>query len=118
MSFKVVITMNNRPPSEITLNVIRDAGLEVEYVKCATENEVITAAQGVDVLLVGTVPHTTRRVLEALPNLKMVGRSGVGVDSVDLDAATELGICVTNTPITQWRCCFRSPERSPSKLRR
>ena len=98
MSFKVVITMNNRPPSEITLNVIRDAGLEVEYVKCATENEVITAAQGADVLLVGTVPHTTRRVLEALPNLKMVGRSGVGVDSVDLDAATELGICVTNTP--------------------
>ena len=54
MSFKVVITMNNRPPSEITLNVIRDAGLEVEYVKCATENEVITAAQGADVLLGGT----------------------------------------------------------------
>jgi D-3-phosphoglycerate dehydrogenase len=98
MSYRVVITMNNRAPSDITLNVIREAGFEVEYVKCSTENEVITAAKDADVLLVGTVPHTTRKVLEALPGLKMVGRLGVGVDSVDLDAATELGICVTNTP--------------------
>jgi D-3-phosphoglycerate dehydrogenase len=98
MPFKVVITIYNRPPSDITLNVIRDAGIDVEYVPCTTENEVITAAKDADVLLVGTVPHTTRKVLEALPKLKMVGRSGVGVDSIDLDAATELGICATNTP--------------------
>ena len=98
MTFKVVITMYNRPPSDLTMNVIRDAGMEVEYVPARTENEVITAAKDADVLLVGTVPHTTRKVLEALPNLKMVGRSGVGVDSIDLEAATELGICATNTP--------------------
>lgn len=98
MAFKVVITMYNRPPSDITLNVIREAGIEVEYTPARTENEVITAAKDADVLLVGTVPHTTRKVLEALPKLKMVGRSGVGVDSIDLDAATELGICATNTP--------------------
>ncbi len=95
---KVVITMNNRPPSDITLNVIKNAGIEVEYVSCDTEDQVIRAASDADVLLVGTVPHTTRKVLEALPSLKMVGRSGVGVDSVDLEAATELGIAVTNTP--------------------
>jgi D-3-phosphoglycerate dehydrogenase / 2-oxoglutarate reductase len=98
MAFKVVITPYNRPPSDLTLNVIKDAGIEVEYVPARTENEVITAAKDADVLMVGTVPHTTRKVLEALPKLKMVGRSGVGLDSVDLDAATELGICATNTP--------------------
>ena len=98
MTFKVVITMYNRPPSDLTLSVIRDAGIEVEYIPARTENEVITAAKDADVLLVGTVPHTTRKVLEALPNLKMVGRHGVGVDSIDLEAATELGICATNTP--------------------
>jgi D-3-phosphoglycerate dehydrogenase len=98
MAFKVVITMYNRPPSDLTLNVIREAGIEVEYTPVRTENEVITAAKDADVLLVGTVPHTTRKVLEALPKLKMVGRSGVGLDSIDLDAATELGICATNTP--------------------
>jgi D-3-phosphoglycerate dehydrogenase len=95
---KVVITMNNRPPSVVTLNVIKKAGIDVEYVSADTEEQVIRAAKNADVLLVGTVPHTTRKVLEALPKLKMVGRSGVGVDSVDLDAATELGIAVTNTP--------------------
>ena len=62
------------------------------------ENDLINAGKDADVMLVGTVPHTTRKVLESLPKLKMVGRSGVGVDSIDLDAATELGICVTNTP--------------------
>lgn len=95
---RVVITMNNRPPSDITLDVIAEAGIDVQYVSADTEDQVIAAASDADVLLVGTVPHTTRKVLEALPNLKMVGRSGVGVDSVDLAAATELGIAVTNTP--------------------
>ena len=83
---KVVVTMNNRAPSDITLNVIRDAGIDVEYVSSDTEEQVIKAAQDADVLLVGTVPHTTRKVLEALPNLKMVGRSGVGVIRQRADA--------------------------------
>lgn len=98
MPHKVVITTNNRQPSDITLNVIKEAGLNVEYVSCYTEDQVIQAAQDADVLMVGTVPHTTKKVLEALPKLKMAGRRGVGVDSVDLQTATELGIVVTNTP--------------------
>ena len=63
VSFKVVITMYNRPPSDLTLEVIQKAGIEVEYVPSVTENEVIKAAEEADVLLVGTVPHTTRNVL-------------------------------------------------------
>ena len=98
MTYRVVITQYNRPPSDLTLKVIRDAGITVEYTPSATENEVIAAGKDADVMLVGTVPHTTRKVLESLPKLKMVGRSGVGVDSIDLPAATELGICATNTP--------------------
>jgi D-3-phosphoglycerate dehydrogenase len=98
MPHRVIITMNNRPPSEITVNVIKKAQIAVEYVSADSEEQVIRAAKDADVLLVGTVPHTTRRVMESLPRLKMVGRSGVGLDSVDLAAATELGIVVTNTP--------------------
>ena len=98
MTFKVLITANNRAPTENSLDIIRDAGIDVDYVPCNTEDQIITRCKNADVLMVGTVPHTTRKVLEALPNLKMVGRRGVGVDSVDLNAATELGIVVTNTP--------------------
>ena len=78
MTFKVVVTQYNRPPSDLTTNVIREAGIEGEWIPATTENEVIKAARDADVILVGTVPHTTRKVLEALPKLKMVGRSGVG----------------------------------------
>ena len=98
MKYKVVVTEKNRNPNEVTLNVIRDAGIDVEHVPCNSEDMVIDSAKNADVLLVGTVPETTAKILSSLPNLKMVGRSGVGVDSVDLDEATELGICVTNTP--------------------
>ena len=98
MKHKVVVTQKNRKPNEVTLNVIKDAGIDVEHLPCDSEDMVINSAKNADVLLVGTVPETTARILSSLPNLKMVGRSGVGVDSVDLDEATELGICVTNTP--------------------
>ena len=40
----------------------------------------------------------TRRVLEALPDLKIISNSAMGVDNIDLDAAKELGITVANVP--------------------
>ena len=101
MAHKVVITQSTAGrsgPPQTMLDVLEEAGIDVEVVACGNENDMISAGKDADVMLVGTVPHTTRKVLESLPKLKMVGRSGVGVDSIDLDAATELGICVTNTP--------------------
>jgi phosphoglycerate dehydrogenase-like enzyme len=58
----------------------------------------IDILRGVDGAMIGTLPLTDREVLEACPNLKIVSRSGVGVDSIDLVAATELGILACNTP--------------------
>ena len=101
MAHKVVITASSAGrsgPPQTMLDVFEEAGIDVSVVACANENDLINAGKDADVLLVGTVPHTTKNVMEKLPNLKMIGRSGVGVDSVDLDAATELGICVCNTP--------------------
>ena len=101
MPHKVVITVNSpgrSGPPKTMLEVFESSEIEYSVIPCSNENELIAAAKDADVLLVGTVPHTTREVMENLPKLKMIGRSGVGVDSVDLDAATELGICVTNTP--------------------
>ena len=91
MPHKVVITQSTAGrsgPPQTMLDVLNEAGLDVEVAACANENDLINAGKDADVMLVGTVPHTTRKVLESLPKLKMVGRSGVGVDSIDLDAAT------------------------------
>lgn len=65
---------------------------------CRTEDEMIALIGDADGAQVGLMPLTSRRVLEACPNLKVVSRFGVGVDSIDLDAATELGIAVCNVP--------------------
>jgi D-3-phosphoglycerate dehydrogenase len=51
-----------------------------------------------DALLVRSAVQVNRAVLEKAPRLKVIGRAGVGVDNVDLDAATEAGVLVMNTP--------------------
>jgi len=51
-----------------------------------------------DALLVRSAVQVTREVLGKAPGLRVIGRAGVGVDNVDLDAATEAGVLVMNTP--------------------
>ena len=77
--------------------LLRDAGVELRGERCVTEEDVIRVAAEADVLLDGMGP-ITRRVLSSLPECKVVVRYGVGVDNVDLDAATDEGITVVNVP--------------------
>src|SRR6266550_3389509 len=51
-----------------------------------------------DALLVRSAVQVNRSVLEQAPKLRVIGRAGVGVDNVDLDAATDAGVLVMNTP--------------------
>ena len=64
----------------------------------ATEDELIAAGADADALCVSTREAVTRRVLENLPNTKVISRYGVGLDNVDLDAAAENNIVVTHYP--------------------
>ncbi|MCH8237961.1 MAG: hypothetical protein IIC06_07290 [Proteobacteria bacterium] len=57
--------------------------------------EVIGAYDG---LVVRSTTKVTSKVLEAADNLKVIGRAGIGVDNIDVDAATAKGIVVMNTP--------------------
>ncbi len=58
----------------------------------------IAAAEQVDAIIIRTKGCVTKKVLRASPRLKVVGRHGIGVDHIDIPAATKLGICVVNTP--------------------
>ena len=51
-----------------------------------------------DALIVRSAVQVTRGILEKAPRLRVIGRAGVGVDNVDLDAATAAGVLVMNTP--------------------
>ncbi len=68
-------------------------------VKTDLTPEQLVAEIGVyDALIVRSATRATREVIEAGHNLKVIGRAGVGVDNVDVDAATERGIIVCNAP--------------------
>ncbi len=81
----------------IDAKMLREAGVELRGERVSTEDDVIRIAREADILLDGLGP-ITRRVLSALPRCKVVCRYGVGVDNVDLDAATDNGIVVVHVP--------------------
>ena len=94
MSFKIAIPGSSFAPE----SVITDAGMEVVRGPSGTTAEYIETLQDCDGALIGVWPLTDREVLEACPKLKIVSRMGVGVDSIDMDVATDLGILACNTP--------------------
>jgi hypothetical protein len=72
-------------------------GAELILAQVQEEKDLILSCKKADGLL-NQYARLTRRVLENLPECKVVARYGVGVDSVDLRAATDLGIVVANVP--------------------
>jgi len=62
------------------------------------EAELISVAADAAALVVRSETKVTRAVLQAAPQLRVVGRAGVGVDNVDVEAATQQGVVVMNTP--------------------
>ncbi len=58
----------------------------------------IVAAERVDAIIIRTKGCVTEKILRASPRLKIVGRHGIGVEHIDIDAATRAGVWVVNTP--------------------
>ncbi len=66
--------------------------------KRLTEAELLPLVADVEAMVVRSETKVSRKVMEAAPKLRVVGRAGVGVDNVDVEAATQLGVVVMNTP--------------------
>ncbi len=97
MSIRILITDCDHDSIAVEQEVAAAAGIELVLAQCHTEDEVITAAADFDGIVVQYAPITAR-VMDALPQLKAIGRYGVGVDTLDIEAATARGIVVSNVP--------------------
>lgn len=99
MTFKVLLTDFEFEHLQYEEEVFAESGLNIEFIKaqCKTEEEVIEQAQQVDAILNQYAP-ISRKVLESLQNTKIISRYGVGVNTIDLEAAKEKGIIVANVP--------------------
>ncbi len=95
----------HRPPRILVADPLAEEGVrrlrehgQVD-VRTGLSEEALAATIGeYDALIVRSGTRVTRRVLEAARRLKVIARAGVGVDNIDVDAATELGILVVNAP--------------------
>jgi D-3-phosphoglycerate dehydrogenase len=85
------------PVSEEGIQMLRAAG-DVDVRLGLPPAELIAAIGEYDALVVRSETKVTRPVIEAATRLQAVGRAGVGVDNIDLDAATERGVVVVNAP--------------------
>ncbi len=98
---KIAITTSSFAKfSDEPLRLLKARGIEAvlnPHGRALTEDEAMELLRGCAGVAAGTEP-LTRRVMEALPELRVISRCGVGMDSVDLNAAKEKGIAVRNTP--------------------
>ncbi len=78
--------------------ILRGAGLEVDVQVGLKPDQLEAIIGGYDALAVRSATKVTAKLLEKAPRLRVVGRAGVGVDNVDLEAATRRGVVVMNTP--------------------
>jgi D-3-phosphoglycerate dehydrogenase len=84
--------------SPAAVAVFESRGIEVDVNTGLSESGLIEAIAGYDGLAVRSATKVTARVLDAAPHLKVVGRAGIGIDNIDLEAATARGVVVMNTP--------------------
>jgi D-3-phosphoglycerate dehydrogenase / 2-oxoglutarate reductase len=95
VSLPVVLIADKLAPS--TVEALGDQ-VEVRWVDGPDREKLLAAVADADALLVRSATTVDAEVLAAAPKLKIVARAGVGLDNVDVDAATARGVLVVNAP--------------------
>ena len=93
----IVVTDYNYPDLDIERELASDAGVDLRTAAAETPAEVAEAGRGADGLLVQHAP-VTAEVFAELDDLAVVGRYGIGLDNVDVKAATDRGVAVVHHP--------------------
>lgn len=84
---------------EVGIQMFREApGIEVDVKTGLSPEELKDIIGEYDALAIRSATRVTEELLEAAPRLKVVGRAGIGLDNVDIPAATKRGVVVMNTP--------------------
>src|ERR1700761_2438286 len=84
--------------SSRALEIFRSRGLEVDVNVGLKKPDLLKVIAGYDGLAVRSATKADKEVIAAARNLKVIGRAGIGVDNIDIPAATARGIVVMNTP--------------------
>src|SRR6185295_19605934 len=91
-----ILLADSLDPAGLTL--FKEAGVELHQLTVEERPRIQEIVADFDALVVRSSTQATAHLLRAGKRLKVVGRAGIGVDNVDVAAATELGILVVNAP--------------------
>jgi D-3-phosphoglycerate dehydrogenase len=86
--------------SETAVQIFRDRGVDVDFLPDIgkDKDKLLEIIGQYDGLAIRSATKVTTKIIDAASNLKVVGRAGIGVDNVDIQAASRRGIIVMNTP--------------------
>src|SRR6056297_2987350 len=86
--------------SETAVQIFRDRGIEVTFDPAIGKDKdrLLAELPNYDGLAIRSATKVPEKLLAAAPRLKVVGRAGIGVDNVDIPAASKRGVIVMNTP--------------------
>ena len=84
------------------LKKLEEAGFEVDNIKIA-QDDLIEKLPAYDAICVRSATKVRQDLIDKCPNLKVIGRGGVGLDNIDVDHAKQKGIAVVNTPAASSR---------------
>ncbi len=84
--------------AETGLEKLRNAGHEVDVQLDLSPEELVSSVVGAHAIIIRSATTLTKEVFEAADELVVAGRAGVGLDNVDVDAATSAGVMVVNAP--------------------
>ncbi len=99
--------MSNNPTPKVLIadklnpqatQIFKDAGVDVDVKVGMNPEELLACAAEYDGIAIRSASKITKEVLEKAAKLRVVGRAGIGVDNVDIPAATARGVVVMNTP--------------------
>lgn len=97
MTENVILTGTILPNSDTEKRLVEQAGPKLEIIDVSSKEELIeSATDPIGIMTIET--DIDESVMEAFPNLEFISVHGIGVDMVDVEAATERGIPVFNTP--------------------
>ena len=86
------------PITDTGISILEDSGFKTLYLPDSDKKEINKAIHDVDGMIIRSGTTVDASMLESVKKLQVIGRAGVGVDNIDIQAATRKGIVVMNTP--------------------
>lgn len=84
--------------SPLAVDIFKQRGIDVDFKPGLTPEQLKELIVDYDGLAIRSATKATQEIIEAAPNLKVIGRAGIGTDNIDKQAATANGVVVMNTP--------------------